>query len=190
MFNNQNTTAMNKKQILLLAGTTLALGSALFFNSCTAVPKGAEPVTDLEPEKYLGKWYEIARFDYIFERNLDNNTADYSLNDDNTIKVVNRGYNYKKNKWMDAEGVAKFVSTPNVGRLKVSFFGPFYAPYNIIEIDDDYKHALVVGKNKNYIWFLSRTPDMPEAIKEKYLKKAASLGYDVSRFIWVEHGNR
>ncbi|MDO5524095.1 MAG: lipocalin family protein [Bacteroidia bacterium] len=181
---------MKKSHLLLLTGTTLAVGPALLLSSSSALPKGAVPVTNLDPEKYLGKWYEIARFDFFFEKNVDNTTAHYSLNDDGSIKVVNRGYNYKKEKWQEADAKAKFISTPNVGRLKVSFFGPFYSPYNIIEIDGDYQYALVVGKNTDYIWFLSRTPEMPESIKQKYLQTAESLGYDLTRLVWVEHGNR
>lgn len=181
---------MNKRQALILAGTTLVIGSALLLTSCGSMPKGATPVTNLNSEKYLGKWYEIARFDFFFEKNMDNTTAHYSLNDDGSIKVVNKGYNYKKGKWQEAKGKAKFVSSPNVGKLKVSFFGPFYSPYNIIDIEGDYEYALVVGKNTDYIWMLSRTPEMPEAVKEKFIQKAESLGYDLSRLIWVEHGNR
>lgn len=181
---------MNKKQALILAGTTLPIGLALLLTSCGSMPKGATPVTNLNSEKYLGKWYEIARFDFFFEKNMDNTTAHYSLNDDGSIKVVNKGYNYKKGKWQEAKGKAKFVSSPNVGQLKVSFFGPFYSSYNIIDIEGDYEYALVVGKNTDYIWMLSRTPEMPEAVKDKFIQKAESLGYDLSRLIWVEHGNR
>ena len=181
---------MKKNQTILLIGTTLIVGSALLLSSCATIPKGASPITNLEPEKYLGKWYEIARFDFFFERNMDNTTAQYTQNEDGSIKVVNRGYNYKKNKWEEAVGKAKFVESPNVGRLKVSFFGPFYSPYNIIELDENYQYALVVGKNTDYIWFLSRTTTMPEEVKQKYMEKAKSLGYDLNRLVWVEHGNR
>lgn len=154
------------------------------------MPKGAKPVTNFDANRYLGKWYEVARFDFFFEKNMDNTTAEYSLNDDNSIRVVNRGYNYKKNEWSEAKGKAKFVGSPDVASLKVSFFGPFYAPYNVIQLDKDYRYALVVGKNTDYIWLLSRTPTMPEDIKKKYVDVARSLGYDVDKLVWVEHGNR
>ena len=88
---------------------------------------------DSRKEKYLGKWYEIARLDYRFEKNLDNTTAEYSLN--GSIRVVNRGYDTKKNKWKQATGKSKFVDDDKTARLKISFFGPFYAGYNVIAID-------------------------------------------------------
>ena len=181
---------MKKNQIILAAGTVLVAGSVLLLNSCAAMPKGASVIQNLDPDKYLGKWYEIARFDFHFEKNLNNTTAQYSKNEDGSIRVLNRGYDYKKNKWKEAVGKAKFVESPQVGKLKVSFFGPFYAPYNIIELDNNYKYALVVGKNTRYIWFLSRTPTMPEKIKQKYVDKAQSLGYDLSKLVWVEHDKK
>lgn len=181
---------MKKNQLVLIAGATIIVGSALLLSSSVSQRKEATAVTNLEPDRYLGKWYEIARFDFFFERDLDNTTAQYSKNKDGSIKVVNRGYNYEKNKWVEGVGKAKFVESPHVGKLKVSFFGPFYAPYNIIEVDENYQYALIVGKNTHYIWFLSRTATMPDEIKEKFSRKAESLGYDLSRLVWVEHGNR
>lgn len=182
---------MKTKDILHLAGVSVILGTIILgISSCSTMPEGARPITNLDTDRYIGKWYEIARFDFRYEKDMDNTTAHYSLNEDNSIKVVNRGYNYKKNKWSEAVGKAKIVDKPNVGRLKVSFFGPFYSPYNIIKLDPEYKYALVVGKNTNYIWFLSRTPDMPEEVKTDFVKEAEALGYDMSRLVWVEHGNR
>ncbi len=182
---------MKTKNILCLLGVSAVIGAVMIgINGCATMPKGAMAINDFDPDKYLGKWYEIARFDFRFERNMDNTTAVYSKNEDNSINVVNRGYNYKKGKWSEAVGKAKLVDKPNVGRLKVSFFGPFYSPYNIIKLDPEYKHALIVGKNTDYIWFLSRTPDMPEDVKAEYMKTAEELGFDLSRLVWVEHGNR
>ena len=127
------------------------------------------------------------RFDFRFERNLNNTTANYSLNDDGTVKVVNRGYNYVKNKWQEAEGKAKFVGDRTVASLKVSFFGPFYAPYNVIALDENYQYALIVGKNTDYMWILAREKTIPESVKTQYLQIATDLGFDVSKLIWVEH---
>lgn len=93
--------------------------------SCATIPKGAVAVQPFEKEKYLGKWFEIARMDFKFEKNLNNTTATYSVNDNGTIKVDNRGYNTKKEEWVQATGKAKFVENENVAKLKVSFSSLF-----------------------------------------------------------------
>ncbi len=158
---------------------------ALF--SCASIPKGVHAVTNFDKERYLGKWYEIARFDFRFERGLNNTTAEYSLRDNGKIKVLNKGYDYKKGIWKEAEGKAKFVKDDNVAMLKVSFFGPFYAGYNVIALDDDYKYALICGDSFKYLWILSREESIPDAVKNNYLELAKQLGFDVSNLIWVEH---
>ncbi|MFK3662068.1 outer membrane lipoprotein Blc [Scandinavium sp. NPDC088450] len=150
-------------------------------------PKGVKPVDNFEADNYLGKWYEIARLDYYFERGLDNVTADYALNKDGTLRVVNRGYDPEKMKWKESEGKAVFVEAKNVAALKVSFFGPFYAGYNVIAIDPDYKYALVSGQNRDYLWILSRTPDIPTSVKIKYLEIAKEYGFPINKLIWVKH---
>src|SRR5438046_321664 len=99
----------------------------IFLNSCKTIPTGAVATKPFDVNRYLGNWYEIARIDFRFEKNLNNTTANYSLNPDGTIRVVNRGFNYKTGKWKEAAGKAKFVSDTNEAKLKVSFFGPFYA---------------------------------------------------------------
>lgn len=160
---------------------------AIFFVSCKTIPDGAVAVKPFNSEKYLGKWYEIARLDFKQERNLNNTTAEYSLNDDGTIKVVNRGYNYVKNENTEAEGKAKFVNGPDEGKLKVSFFGPFYSGYNVIAIDPEYRYAMVAGKNLDYLWLLSREKTMPVEFQQSYLRQARNLGYKTEDLIWVEH---
>ncbi len=119
----------------------------LFFvlSSCATIPKNATAVSSFEKEKYLGKWYEIARLDFKFEKNLDNTTAHYSINENGTIRVENRGYDTVKKEWKEAIGKAKFVESDDIAKLKVSFFGPFYGGYNVIAIDKDYQYALVAG---------------------------------------------
>ena len=156
--------------------------------SCSTIPKGAVAVKPFDKEKYLGKWYEIARFDFKFERGLNNTTAEYSLNSNGTIRVDNRGYDIKKEKWKQAIGKAKFVREEDVAMLKVSFFGPFYAGYNVIAIDTGYRYALVAGKNLNYLWILSRDTSIPDDIKNRYLGIASEIGYNTSNLLWVEHG--
>lgn len=158
-----------------------------FLQSCVDIPKGVVAVQNFNKDKYLGKWYEIARFDYRFERDLDNVTAEYSVNPDGSIKVYNKGFNVKKQVWESAEGKAKFVGSETEARLKVSFFGPFYAGYNVVDIDDDYQNALVYGSSNQYIWFLSRNKTIDQNTKNKWIEKAKREGYDVSKLIWVKH---
>lgn len=164
----------------------LGLAPALFV-SCASIPKTATPVQNFELEKYLGTWYEIARFDFRFEKDLDNVTAQYSLNEKGHVDVLNSGYNFVKNEWEKAEGVAKFRGEKTAAALKVSFFGPFYSGYNVVALDEDYQYALVAGKNLDYLWILSRSTYIPEGVKEEYLRIATEIGYDTTRLIWVKH---
>lgn len=157
------------------------------FYSCDTIPHGAIAVKPFHKERYLGKWYEIARKDFKYERNLSNTTAEYTLNDNGTIKVDNQGFNKKTGKWDRAIGKAKFVEEDNIGKLKVSFFGPFYSGYNVIAIDDEYNYALVAGSSLKYLWILSRNTNIPVEIKNKYLKIAEQIGYNTADLIWVEH---
>ena len=165
--------------------TTIIL--AFTFNSCTNIPKGAIAVKSFDKQKYLGKWYEIARLDFRFEKNMNNTKATYSLNKDGSIKVDNQGYNYKKEKWEQAIGKAKFVDDTTVAMLKVSFFGPFYAGYNVISLDNNYQYALITGKNLSYLWILSREKSIPDNIKQNYLSIAENLGYKIADLVWVKH---
>ena len=155
--------------------------------SCATIPKNATAVKSFEKEKYLGKWYEIARLDFRFEKGLNNTTAEYVSKENDNIKVVNRGYNPKKDKWSEAIGKAKFVNQDNIAMLKVSFFGPFYGGYNVIALDPDYNYALVAGSSLKYLWILSRTTTIPEDIKTNYLKIAEEIGYNTSELLWIEH---
>lgn len=171
-----------------IVGAAALVGIGLILNSCAckSIPEKATAVQNFDKAKYLGKWYEIARLDFKFEKGLNNTTAEYSLREDGMIKVDNRGYNAKKDKWSESIGKAKFVGEENVAMLKVSFFGPFYAGYNVIAIDDDYKYALVAGESLKYLWILSREKNIPENIKDEYLKKAKDIGYNTSDLIWVK----
>lgn len=174
---------MKKHKFLPLILITMTIS----FFSCATIPKGVNAVTPFEKEKYLGKWYEIARFDFKFERGLNNTTAEYSLREDGKIKVLNKGYNYEEKTWQEAIGKAKFVGDDNVAMLKVSFFGPFYSGYNVIAMDDNYKYALISGANLNYLWILSREKTIPENIKKEYLKIAKGYGFNISNLLWIEH---
>lgn len=165
----------------------LPMLTGLFLMGCTGIPDKVKPVEHFRLEKYLGKWYEIARLDHSFERGLSRVTAEYSLRNDGGIKVLNRGYSSKDRSWKQAEGKAYFVNNPNQGFLKVSFFGPFYGSYIIIELDQDhYQYALVCGTNKSYLWILSRDPKMDEKIKKALIAKADVLDFETTNLIMVD----
>lgn len=172
------------KMIAKLVGALVVVFS---FLACSSIPEKATPVSNFDVNKYQGLWYEIARIDFKHEKNMDNVTAQYSLNNDGSVKVLNSGYDYKKEKWEKAEGKAKFRGAKDIGALKVSFFGPFYSGYNVIALDESYRYALVAGKDLDYLWILSRTPEIPEDIKNDYLQVAQEVGYDTERLIWVKH---
>lgn len=149
--------------------------------SSNTIPQGIEPITGFQAEKYLGTWYEVARINNHFEKNIDQAFANYSLRDDGGMKVVNKGYNTETKQWQESIGKAYFVKSPNIGALKVSFFGPFYGGYNIVKLDNDYQTVLIAGSSKDYLWILSRTPCISEKTKKAYVEKAKTIGYDVSR---------
>lgn len=151
---------------------------------CMAQKVDNSTITNLEPERYLGKWYEIARYDHKFERGLNYATANYSLMNDGKIRVVNSGL--KNGKLKSSVGKAKFTDNP--GLLRVSFFGPFYSDYRIMMLSKDYKYALVGSKSAKYLWILSRTPAVPEGTLNQILVEAANRGYDISKLIWVKQG--
>lgn len=173
---------------ILLAGALVATAAITVLGSCRSIPKNAQAVSAFDMEKYLGKWYEIARMDFRFERNLEKTTAEYSMNKDGSIRVVNRGYNTKTKKWEVATGKAKFRAGTHVAALKVSFFGPFYSGYNVVALEGDYQYALVAGKNLNYLWILSRKQTIPDDVKKEFLRKAKIIGYDIEELIWPEQG--
>ncbi|MGC1240602.1 MAG: lipocalin family protein [Chryseosolibacter sp.] len=181
---------MKKQKILWIGGAVLGVATLLSMKSCRTIPEGAVAVKPFDINRYMGRWYEVARLDFKYERNLNNTTATYSLNDDGTVKVINRGYNVKTKERKEATGKAKFAGDPGEAKLKVSFFGPFYSGYNVIALDPGYKYALVAGESLKYLWLLSRETTMPEAIKESYLQKAREVGYDTAALLWVEHTDR
>jgi len=173
----------NKKKVapfLILASVILS--------ACTGVPKGTSAVSGFELERYLGTWHEIARLDHRFERGLTNVTADYSLRNDGGVRVVNRGFDTKTADWDEAIGKAYLVDSPDVGQLKVSFFGPFYGGYNILELDmENYQYALVAGPNRSYLWILARSPDLSETIVQSLVEKARRFKFPVDELIYVSH---
>ena len=169
------------KKLLITCVATLAL-----LSSCVTKPADINPVTNFQADKYLGKWYEIARLDNRFEKGMTHVNAEYSLNSDGSIKVLNSGINANETTRSYAEGVAKFVENKAIALLEVSFFRPFYSAYIVFNLDEDYKYAYVSGNDKDYLWFLSRTPTASQQQKDYFVTKAKALGFDTDKLIWVE----
>lgn len=167
----------------------IGLVALLCLSSCNKqfIAHDVKAVENFDAARYLGTWYEIARFDFKFEKDLDNTMAQYSLLSNGDIQVINSGYHVIKGEYKQATGKAKFRIDPTIGALKVSFFGPFYTGYNVIAIDDDYKYALIAGKDLNYLWILSREKTIPLEIKQAYLEQAQRIGYDTTRLLWINH---
>ena len=140
-------------------------------------------VNDFDLNRFLGDWYEIARYDHRFERGMDHTHANYVLREDGKVDVLNTGI--KAGKPSQAKGVAKQTDTP--GLLRVSFWGPFYSDYRVMMIDDDYQYALIGSGSDDYLWILSRTPQLSPDTKARILAEAQRRGYDTSKLIWVNH---
>lgn len=152
-------------------------------------------VHSFDPTQYVGTWYEIARLDNRFEKGLEQVTAHYSIEEDGTLRVVNRGFNAEKNDWSEAVGKAKFVDPANAdgtrtGRLKVSFFGPFYGEYNILELDKPYYNYVLVSSGRDYLWILSRTPQLTYPIKQHLMAKAKALGFATDQLLFIRQANQ
>lgn len=162
----------------------IAMCFSLF--GCLGSPEGVEPVKGFELDRYLGRWYEIARLDHSFERGMDFVTAEYSLREDGGVQVMNLGRSGGLGKTSEAEGRAYFVEDERTGYLKVSFFGPFFGSYIIFDLDDDYQYAFVAGNNTEYLWLLARTPQVTDEVMERFLSQSSALGFDTQTLIYVE----
>ncbi len=164
----------------------LAAVGALMLSGCLGMPDEVAPVEDFQLDRYLGKWYEIARLDHSFERGLERVTAEYALKEGGGVRVLNKGYSTQDGEWQRAEGKAYFVDSADRGYLKVSFFGPFYGSYVVFELDkDNYQHAFVSGPNNKYLWLLSRTPTIDPALRDKFIAMSKARGFDTSQLIFV-----
>ena len=162
---------------------------SLWLLGCTGVPEGVDPVTGFDQNRYLGTWYEIARLDHSFEHGLSEVSATYDVNPDGSISVLNRGFDQEESEWREAEGVARFVQSPDIAHLKVSFFGPFYGSYVVFELGEDYDYAFVSGFNRSYLWFLARTPQVSEALGAQFLQRITELGFDPAELIWLDNAS-
>ena len=142
-------------------------------------------VNSFDLSRYLGEWYEIARYDHSFERGMDNTTAQYILQDDGKVIVLNTGW--KNGKFKLAEGKAKYPDPEDdPGALRVSFFLFFYSDYNVMMVDENYQISLVGSKAEKYLWILSRTPVPDPDLLDMVLAEAKDRGYDTSKLIWVD----
>lgn len=171
------------KKFSAISGCVVALASLL--SACTGVPDNVTPVSPFDLQRYLGQWHEIARLDHSFERGLTQVSATYSLREDGHVKVLNRGFLEAEKQWDEAEGVAKFVGPVNEGRLKVSFFGPFYGAYNIAKLAPDYSMALVVGPDLSYAWLLARSDIPAEKQCAAFYLAATELGIQPQDWIKI-----
>lgn len=159
----------------------------VFLANCTGIPEGLKAVEDFNINRYTGTWYEIARLDNRFEKGLEKISATYQLRDDGGVDVINKGWKEQTGEWNQVEGKAYFIDKPTIGRLKVSFFGPFYGGYNIIDLDKkDYSYALVTGPDKSYLWILSKTKHLPEETQATLINKAKALGFKTDDLIFVK----
>ncbi|WP_330147221.1 lipocalin family protein [Shewanella oncorhynchi] len=161
--------------------------SIFLLSGCLGMPKLVQPVNDFELNKYLGKWYEIARLDHSFERGLSQVSAEYSLKEDGGVRVINRGFSAAKNEWKEAEGKAYFVNGDSEGYLKVSFFGPFYGSYVVFELDHkNYQYAFISGPDTDYLWLLAKTPTVPPEVLQKFVEMSKARGFDTDSLIYVQ----
>jgi len=173
-----------EKWLIALAAGAGVAGLAYALWPKNKIPKSAI-VQRFDKNKYMGLWYEVARLPNRIEKNLKNLTDEYSLNEDGSIKVITRAYNFDKNKPVEATGNARFAGPDNIGRLKVAYFLPIYLDYNILDIDATYQYAMVSGSSPDYLWIISRENSIPDAVKERFLVKASNLGFDVSKLEWM-----
>lgn len=169
-------------RVLLLAGMLVSLWG------CVGAPEGVQPVRDFDLDRYLGTWHEIARLDHSFERGLQRVTATYAQRDGGGITVTNRGFDPFKGAWREAKGKAFPAGDPGEGRLKVSFFGPFYGGYNVIALDrESYQWAMVCGPSRSYLWILSREPALDPVVQQQLVAQAKALGFPVEQLVAVQH---
>jgi lipocalin len=170
---------MNKSRVLSITGLVFAM-MALFFILQPGVAQRPY-IKNFDLNRYLGKWYEIARFPHSFEEGLVGCTAHYTLLPDGKVKVENAGYkNTLDGEYKETPGKAKLAGDKKEGHLKVSFFLFFYADYFIMDMDPDYQWALIGSKSDKYLWILARKPQMDDTTYNMILDKARSLGYDLT----------
>ncbi len=164
-------------KILLMILTMLITLSLLYSESL-------KTVDSVDLNKYLGKWFEVGRYPNSFQKNCFNSTATYSLNQNGSITVLNECLKGSKNGTYDSiKGKAYITDKKSNSKLKVTFFWPFYGKYWIIDLDKDYQYAVVSEPRMKYLWILSRTETLDEAIEKTIYAKLTHLGFDTSKII-------
>ncbi|MBC8374852.1 MAG: lipocalin family protein [FCB group bacterium] len=166
----------------------LAMIIAIFFvNSCVEVPEGITPVKNFKVKRFMGTWYEIARLDHPFELGMNSVTANYSLDSGGGITIQNSGYMVKWQEWRYAEAKASFVDDKKTGFLKVCYIWPFYEPYVIFKLEEDYDYAFVCGRDRSFLWLLSRTEYVDRDVIDEFEEEAKKLGFDTSKLTYLNH---
>ena len=171
-----------KIRVLLLLLTILFVLCAVTGRCAMRGEIDRSVVKSLDLNNYMGRWYEVARFDHSFERDMQNVTAEYKLLPNGSIQVLNSGY--RDGVYRVAEGKAKTTNTP--GLLRVAFFMNFYSDYRVLMIDKNYQYVLVGSSSPKYLWILSRTPQLEDATLQKIIDVAKQKGYDTDNLIFVK----
>lgn len=162
--------------------TLISIG--ILLTACSSKNPPLQTVQKVDINRYLGTWYEIARYEHFFEKDCKNVSANYSMLDEQTIKIVNRCTNMLTNEKKEAIGRAYATDNTN-SKLKVSFFRPFYGDYWVMILDENYDYVVVGTPSREYLWILARKPILDEKIKNEILQKLPTLGFDASKLIWT-----
>lgn len=160
---------------------------ALLFAGCN---KGDYPqlqtVEYVDLDRYLGTWYEIARYEHRFQKECKASQATYAKREDGRISVLNECVTFD-GKTKEAKGVARVVDKATNSKLEVSFFGPIWGDYWVIMLDDAYSYAVIGHPSRKYLWLLSRTPKIPQEKLDIILEKLSDFGYQKEKLIWSEY---
>jgi apolipoprotein D and lipocalin family protein len=179
---------ISREDLVRHLSLTVALVLLGLLGGCTGRPDGVTPVTSFDIGRYQGVWHEIMRLDHSFERGLTNVTATYTVREDGSVGVLNRGFDRKDCRWKETEGRAVFQGDPGTASLSVTFFWPFAGGYHVLALDPQgYGWALVAGPSRNYLWILARQPDLSPDIRERLVETARGLGFPVDELILVDH---
>lgn len=168
------------KHILIVICTLVGMGG------CRSNSDGAvidnRTVQTFDVARFMGKWYEIARYDHRFEEGMTRVSATYTLLDDGRIEVLNSGY--KNGKYKEIKGKAKQPNPADPGKLKVSFFLWFYSDYYVLILDPEYRYVVIGSSSDKYLWIMSRQPDLAEDVIRDLLDQLRERGYDTAKLIY------
>lgn len=165
--------------MIFIAGAVVVASRFVLADSKPPLPT----VSQVDLSRYVGKWYEIARYPNRFEKKCASDvTASYSQKSNGRIEVVN-SCRQADGKIKVSKGEAKVVDKSSNAKLKVAFFKPFYGDYWIVDIAPDYSYAVVGEPSRRYLWILSRTPRLPDETYQKIEAKLAALGYDRAKLV-------